>query len=144
MTEIKNIQYKEMVYGSELKEEILAEGTCYNFKFYIISYGTHPCSYIEIPKNNKLYGKTYFEKIYDSLNVHGGITYSKSYLRNIIKDSWVIGWDYAHLGDYCGICEKNAPKINENTHKYTTEELLNDVVEVAKQLKGAKYRKLWK
>lgn len=88
MTEIKNIQYKEMVYGyelqykemvygSELKEEILAEGTCYNFKFYIISYGTHPCSYIEIPKNNKLYGKTYFEKIYDSLNVHGGIIFKK-------------------------------------------------------------------
>lgn len=127
---------KKMEYSSEDILDILAQGTCFNFQFYIINYGTHPCCYVVIPKEHKLYNKHY-----DDIDIycHGGLTYSRNGLIDLVNDDWVIGWDYAHYGDYNGMFEKDFPKLNENTHKYTTLELLNDVIDVYRQLKVVEY-----
>lgn len=47
-----------------------------------MSLGTHPTAYIEIPKTNNLFGKSY-DEIYDigiDIDVHGGLTYSNDTL----------------------------------------------------------------
>lgn len=51
------------------------------------------CGYVEITKDNKLFGIDYFD-LEVSLQVHGGITYSSSE-----GDFWVFGFDCAHFND---------------------------------------------
>lgn len=134
------IEYKQMVYQAERKFEILCEGKYMGYQFYILNLGTHPTAYIEIPKTSKLFGKGY-DEIYDmgiDIDVHGGLTYSNAELRNIKENSWFIGWDYAHAGDYDGY-SMNYPKLFELSiceKKWTTEEIFEDVVNCIEQMIG--------
>lgn len=69
-----------------------------NFNYYIYSLGTHPCAYVDV-------GSTSLDHInYDDINIqcHGGLTYSSNILHDLDFESWFIGWDYAHFGDYLG------------------------------------------
>jgi len=126
---------KKMIYSSFKKREVLASGKCCNYNYYILNLGAFPTAYIEIPINHKL-----FFNHYDNIDidVHGGLTYSKSYLwiddEIELKDSWFIGWDYAHFGDYLGYEEMYPVEIQTNGKKWTTEEILEEIVGVCKQL----------
>lgn len=92
---------KEMVYKNYMENgqeviEILDEGIYKSFHYVIVSYGTHPCAYIEIPKDNV----SDEDKLID-IDCHGGITYV--FTTGLIKpnnenhrDGHWIGWDYAH------------------------------------------------
>ena len=95
---------KEMIYQqTRLKEpEILASGEHKGYNYYVVSLGTHPCGYIEIPRNSK-----YFNVDYDNIPVecHGGLTYGRDFLHTVSApddNRYFIGWDYAHYGDYVG------------------------------------------
>lgn len=126
---------KEMSYSFERKKEILEHGVCFGLFYWIISYGTHPCAYIMIPKNNK-----YFEKDYEEIDidVHGGLTYSDKYLPFEIKNSetkcWYIGWDYAHFGDYAGYEERLSKELRVGGKKWTTQEIKEEVRDVCYQI----------
>lgn len=126
---------KDMIYSGERRKEILVHGMCFGFFYWIVSYGTHPCAYVLIPRNNK-----YFKKEYDyiDIDVHGGLTYSDYYLPFESKNSnnigWYIGWDYAHHGDYTGYEEKLPKELRIGGKKWTIEEIKEDVFEVCKQL----------
>lgn len=126
-----NNEFKPMVYQKDRIQEVLADGKYKDYQFYILNLGTHPTAYVEIPINNKLYGKNY-----DDIDIccHYGLTYSRSYL-NLIKDnSWFIGWDYAHCDDYTGY-EMNFPElIRTGGKKWTTEEILQEVFYVINQI----------
>lgn len=113
-----------MIYKNSQNPEILANGTFRGYNFWILSYGTHPCAYVEIPKNHPFYGKTYMNMENLDLDVHGGITFSNSSLHDIIKDTWIIGWDYAHAFDYSSIF---ADYIGEPLRKWTTEEIYEEI-----------------
>ena len=125
---------KQMIYQSNGKIELLDNGKCMNYNYYILNLGTHPTAYVEIPKNHKYYLKNYNEI---DICVHGGLTYSRNYLRlgNIeISNKWFIGWDYAHFNDFIGY-EMNYPsEFITNRKKWTTEEIQKDVYNVCKQL----------
>ena len=72
---------KEMIYTNHRQEaEQLAAGTFLGYNYYVLSFGTHPCAYVEIPRNNK-----YFGKDYDDIPVypHGGLTYSSDHLATV-------------------------------------------------------------
>lgn len=116
---------KEMVYQKDEIMQVLYDNQYKGYKYYIISYGLYPCAYIEIPKGHKLYGAENYHEI--NVFVHGGLTYSKSYLYAIGKEkSWFIGWDYCHAGDYAGFYEDapfNTFKSIEHDKKWTTEEI---------------------
>lgn len=122
-------EYKEMKYSPERKVEILCQGKYKNYQFYILNLGTHPTAYVEIPRKHKL-----FEKKYEGIDidVHGGLTFSEDHLQDIKNNSWFIGWDYAHFGDFFG----TDLLFNFNTFekKWTTEEIFDDVVSVIDQL----------
>ena len=109
---------KEMVYKPKREVELLAEGEHKGYEYYVLSLGTHPCCYIKLHDNDDA------EKA-DCLNVHGGVTYNKDHLtindRRI--DGKIVGWDYAHLGDYMGYDD-----LFSDGFRYTTRELVRDCI----------------
>lgn len=128
---------KEMIYQStRLKEpEMLASGEYNGYNYYVLSQGTHPCGYVEIPHDSK-----YFNVDYDNIPVecHGGLTYGRGFLvgeATIDDNRYFIGWDYAHYGDYVGY---RIGFIEESLHvfdaKYTTEDIIRECKDVIKQL----------
>lgn len=131
MARAVNKKYKEMVYQSEPKREVLLEGKFRDYQFYILNLGTHPTAYIEIHSNSKLYGKGYFE-IYElglDIDVHGGLTYANGnlYTDSDIKTGWFIGWDYGHFGDYLGYEKMFPVELQTQGKKWTTEEIFEEV-----------------
>ena len=125
---------KEMIYGTERETEILFEGTYEGYNFFIVSYGIHPCAYVEIPKESKLYLLDYYADELSSIECHGGLTYADN-LSHIIgeSDKWFIGWDYAHAGDYEGYDVLFG--FRSTNKKWTTEEIYAEVQKVINQLK---------
>ena len=124
---------KPMEYQSSRKIELLYDAPYRGYHFYILSLGTHPTAYVEIPKDHKFYKKNYND-IDDKIIVHGGLTYSRDYLsidKNIkIEDSWFIGWDYAHYDDYfCYIGH-----LGNFGKKWTTKEMIAECKNVINQL----------
>lgn len=131
------LEMKEMIYQEERKCELLYKGKYKGFKFYIMNLGTHPTAYVEIPKDHEL-----FEVDYDNIEikVHGGLTYSSSSLKisedDIMVDSWFIGWDHFHFGDYTGynLRYKSLKSENEEEKKWTTLEIVKECFRVIEQL----------
>ena len=123
---------KEMIYKPEREAQILAEGEYKGYHFVIVSYGTHPCAYVEIPKDNPLYKKDY-EDI--DISCHCGLTFSDD-LTHVRTDltGWFIGWDYAHVGDYIGSPTSYYEKELFDGKKWTTEEVYEEVKNVIEQL----------
>lgn len=138
---------KEMVYQKERIIDLLYKGKHKGYNFYIMNLGTHPTAYIEIPKDNVLYLKSY-NKIYNmgcDIEVHGGLTYSSQQL--LISDdtkldnSWFIGWDYAHYGDFSG-ADLLYPKFPTNGKKWTTVEIYVECKNVINQI--IEINRLWR
>jgi hypothetical protein len=122
------MKFKVMEYGKEGRTELLCKDKYKNYNYYVLNLGTHPTAYIEIPKENKLYRKSYDEiyKIGCDIDVHGGLTYSDNELMGVKSENWFIGWDYAHVGDYCGYEENMPESIRVYGKKWTTEEIIEE------------------
>lgn len=116
--------------------KILCEGETDRHKFWIVSYGTHPCVYIGFKFNFfKAKGLTENFDEYGDFNlhsVHGGITFSDDRLPNndicnkiVGNCSYYIGWDYRHCFDYT-VYENLEPWIGK---KHTTIEMLKETIE---------------
>lgn len=130
------MEIKEMEYGKERKIELLCKEKYKNYNYYVLNLGTHPTAYIEIPKEDKLYGKSYDEiyRIGCDIDVNGGLTYSDNELMGISSDNWFIGWDYAHCGDYCGYEETMPESIRTYGKKWTTKEIIEECKNVIDQI----------
>ena len=122
------MKIKEMEYGKERRTELLCKDKYKNYNYYVLNLGTHPTAYIEIPKEDKLYGKSYDEiyRIGCDIDVNGGLTYSDNELMGISSDNWFIGWDYAHCGDYYGYEETIPESIRTYGKKWTTKEIIEE------------------
>lgn len=132
---------EEMIYEAKTTPiKYLATGEKDGYKYCAVSYGTHPCCYVQLPDNHKEYGKIDTDNA--ALDVHGGITYSREKgnpFKVLDKDKHVIGWDYAHLGDYTGhyIDVRTDPYFWKlNLKRWTIKELIQDIFSVIEQLKG--------
>lgn len=121
---------KEMVYinGYNADPEILDEGYVHGYHYCIVSRGSHPCAYVEIPKDHPCYGLNY-EKI--EVSCHGGLTYSEKGIGPLFPDAFWIGWDYMHFGDRIEL-----PSHGIKGKTWTTREMLVDVENVVYQLSG--------
>lgn len=104
-----------------------------SLRYVIISYGSHPCAYIQVPEDNGLV-KDVDDCDDVNIAVHGGVTYlHKSLHPEIVPDSmkegylWV-GWDYAHAGDYTYYHQSidDIFGIEPIGHVWTLKELCND------------------
>lgn len=120
---------KEMIYKPEQDIDILAEGKIKNRQYYIISYGTHPCAYVEVSEK-EMGGKDYHD--FD-IDCHGGLTFSGS-LRKINAKGIYIGWDYAHYEDLSGFDYRYPIEFRAGGKKWTTAEIFEEVKYVIEQL----------
>ena len=129
---------KEMEYGKESRIELLCKDKYKNYNYYILNLGIYPTAYIEIPKENKLYRKSYNEiyKIGCDIDVNGGLTYSDNELMGVKSENWFIGWDYAHCGDYCGYEECMPESIRTYGKKWTTKEIIEECKNAIDQIIG--------
>ena len=118
---------KAMIYlASPIREGDVLERNIYEgYEYAVINYGTWPCAYVRIPETHPLYGENY-----DSLNIacHGGLTFSG--IPKFADDGYWIGWDYAHYDDFTGY----ALSINDDAKMWTTEEMIDECVDVIGQL----------
>lgn len=129
---------EEMIYCEPLEErKILDSGEYEGYKYYIVSLGTHPCAYVEIPKGHKYYGKIDGDAYDLDIDVHGGITFGDWNLCGV-SDNYMIGWDYSHYNDFSYSFANVF--VDDFGHflgkKWTTEEILKDVKSVIHQVKG--------
>lgn len=124
----------KIYYEKRLDKPIILENDVYkDYEYYIITLGSHPCCYVLLPKGHRYYGRFYGDI---PIRCHYGLTYSEPTLLkdNVVTgDEWVIGWDYAHMDDYISY-DVMFVEADEYGHKYTLEELRNDVYEVINQL----------
>ena len=116
---------KEMVYTKERDVVILACDNYEGYNFLVVSLGTHPCCYIEIPPEHVLYN-VYVGDI--DLHCHGGVTFNGR-LPFVPNSPYYIGWDYCHCDDYAGYREEGYGR------KYSTSDLLIDVKKTIDNLK---------
>lgn len=117
---------KEMVYKPERCDaELLACDTYKGYDYYVVSRGTHPCAYVDI----KNYGKAINA---DTIDCHGGITYSESTLDAADHDGWFIGWNDAHYSDYLG-CYRDPPDTR-TYRRWTTAEMVAECKRVIDQI----------
>ena len=101
---MKEMIYKGSVENGQKVIDMLDEGIYKGFHYAILSYGSHPCAYVELPTEHPLY-PLYDEDELAYIDCHGGITYFST--TGLIRPSdenhrdghW-IGWDYAHCMDY--------------------------------------------
>ena len=109
---------------------ILDSGFYRGYEYYILSLGTHPTAYVVLEEGN-----IFYKKHYDDIDIscHGGLTYSSSCLKNLVKNKWVIGWDYAHGDDYTGYLEILEEKP-VNLKRWTTSEIYKGVKFVIHQI----------
>lgn len=115
---------------TDLKVVVLARGRTRGYPFVILNMvGNHPTAYIGVPTDHPLYGLRYDDLNNSGVVVHGGFTYASDEMpRSNVKDVWWLGWDYAHAlaGDYTTAIDSGK--------KWTREEILADVKDVAAQL----------
>ena len=120
-------------YSTTGTTKIAAKGMIYDYEFYVLDYGLHPCGYVRIPEGHPYFGSI---KMLNNMAIrcHGGITYAKRTL--IVSPNkmekltgWFIGWDYAHS-------PKDHVCTNENNggRKWATEEIIKECEDVIRQL----------
>lgn len=127
---------KEMIYQKDRKVEVLYKATYKGYTFYVLSLGTHPTAYVKLPVGHPYYFKDYNDI---DIDVHGGLTYSSDHLFidvGVSIEGWFIGWDYAHWGDYIGyfIDDEILSKDNDKQKKWTTDEIIQECLDVIEQL----------
>lgn len=120
----------EMEYtNTRVKPYRLATGTHKGFQYYVLSLGTHPCAYVDASGVSK--GELDTKRIC----CHGGITYSKDYLATVDRKGWLIGWDYAHCGDYGGWLPTHHEAVCVGSLKrWTTREIVEECKNVIEQI----------
>jgi len=126
---------KEMIYQAErLKEPLLlASGNENGYNYYVLSLGTHPTAYVELPHESQYFGAEYDDV---PVECHGGLTYGRNYLHTVATEDegrYFIGWDYAHYGDYVGYNELFHLGFGFET-RYMTEDIIKECIDVIRQL----------
>jgi len=125
---------KNMEYQVTRTFNIIAHGTHKGFPYWVISRGTHPCSYIEVTAIKDDIDP-------DTVECHGGVTYDEDCLHNVWDPAFdgfedckrrFIGWDYAHASDYYEYADAMMRQLN--VHKWTTAELVAEVKETIDSL----------
>ncbi len=128
---------------SKTKQTYVADtGMFDNYSYVIRSIGgNYPCAYVG---QKDLFSKYDADVLEDLIKVHGGLTFKSCdwYLDDLGSSLDWIGWDYAHMGDYCVWMDADDGFDASTTHhKYTYDEILEDIKSVIEQLKNLKKHK---
>jgi hypothetical protein len=152
-------EIKDMTYSTTKQSILYLEVNDDDTAICIIDRGGWPCSYIKMPENiyQNYVESVHWDGCYDDIDVwvHGGVTFGE-YRKLMIRSEYDIdkfetdehmpegywlGWDYAHLGDYCyrGLLSE-VHYHSSDEKKYTIEELIEEAHEALKQLRENNFR----
>ncbi len=131
---MQEVTYREMEYDRCIKFAVLAEGVWASgsgsrYAGCILSYGSHPCAYVQLPESHPYYGQTDYDAI--PVDCHGGLTYAAFGLHpeKYKKDGFWVGWDYLHWGDFA-----DYGKVKMPGKQWTVKEIQAEVESVVQQL----------
>ena len=123
---------------------LIASGKISGVPFWIINCYSHPCSYIDVSvlKDYTFIRSDNLDSYYsdNDVNCHGGCTFAEHRQTFLDPDNPgqtktvegdILGWDYAHTGDYC----KFEQDLFLSGHKYTLQELCFEVAGVIVDLR---------
>ena len=113
------------------KMVLLTKGEYKGHKFAIIDFGKYPVAYVESKFTDIAIGDCDDERLMN-ITAHGGVTFYDRCYWDDSKDLY-IGWDYGHYGDYIAMQGIDFDILRDN-HKWTTPEILTDVVMVIEAL----------
>lgn len=99
---IKDSNMENKLYKNGDVREVVLTSEYRGYKFFIVTYGTHPCAYVRLPKSHPYSGMDMDDM---DISCHGGITFYGEFNDKVLdkgfpNDGEYIGWDYAHAGDY--------------------------------------------
>lgn len=114
---------KELYYPTR-GYHLIDEGIYKGIRYYIISYGMHPCAYIE----NIWKFKDYDDSRLDNICVHGGFTFLGRR-----EFTHCLGWDYGHYGDYYED-PFGKPSCADILRRWTYEDILEEIKDVINQM----------
>lgn len=114
----KELYYRDRSY------QLVDEGVYEEIKYFIISYGTHPCAYIE---NVWKFESTDDERL-DDILVHFGFTFL-----GVKERTDCIGWDYAHCDDYYEYPNIGITPIS-GLRRWMYEDILEEIKDVINQM----------
>lgn len=122
---------------------VLDHGTYQGYEYYILSLDTHPCAYIVLPEGHYLHGKDIFELEDVNIKCHDYFSHASNQLANgdlisAEENKWVIGWDYAHIGDWFGVLDEKT-NTRAGNKKWTTQEIKEELEETINDLKNTKF-----
>lgn len=129
---------KRIYTGKRENFKIIKNGIYNGYHFIIVSYGTHPCAYVELPENHpyyemEVYDDEPFISPYDKMNIrcHYGLTFAGRFRDALNMPGYYIGWDYAHLGDMYYIKPNDLMFSTDDKfwEEYEIEEDCRDVIE---------------
>ena len=136
------MRIKEMVYDGSGNTEVLYQESSGGYGLAVVNTrGSHPCGYITFPGIEKLksYDDIFLGNDEEDFDVHGGFTYLGGLSKIGLKGVW-LGWDYAHLGDWCQGVPPYADVFNHsNDTKYTTEDVAAEARVALRLIQEGKY-----
>ena len=105
---------------------------------------SHRCGYVVLPKGHPAEGKGYCDDIFDSIEVHGGLTFAGTFndlIRNGLQD-WVVGFDCNHSTDAPDLEGHPCPsewllgysEMLESKHVWTFDEVVAETKNLCEQL----------
>ena len=106
----------------------IADGEYRGISYYVLSFGTHPCAYVDIAPIGSMGINP------DDIVCHGGVTYTNYRLATVEHEGSFIGWDYAHYTDYDGYLGAMHNPVFELAKKWTTEEIVAECMNVIDQI----------
>jgi len=129
-------RYVHPIYDTNCTGYAIVKDTDYRtYRYYIVTVGSNPCSFIVIPKGHPLYEAALYDHEIGTDNplhgikCHGGITIAKHMLS--FERNFVIGWEYNHDGDfYLGLSNSG----NHDGKKWTLDELVDEAHNVIDQI----------
>lgn len=112
------------LYSFDRRYQLIYEGIYKGIKYFIISYGTHPCAYIE----NVWNFKSYDDERLDDISVHYGFTFLGEKERTNC-----LGWDYAHFNDHFEY-RSITPARHSGVRRWMCEDILKEIKDVINQM----------
>lgn len=111
---------------------IAAKGRIGNRRWWVVAFHGHPNAYVEILDSDF---KNCTNGDLESLpvRVHGGITFAGRI--KLLPTDRVVGWDYAHLGDY--VAWSIVSESSESSEKiWTVEEIIDHCIYACGQVEA--------
>jgi len=116
------------LYGEFPKDVTKIRGNHEGYDYCIFSDGAFPRAYVFLKPGHSLYGVNDLGDVRGHAP-HGGFTYLGPFPS--ADDTWALGWDYAHLGDYHCMVKGH----EHEGKKWTEDEIKKEIFEIIEALK---------